>query len=91
MCANRFIVQSKVYDAFTQKLTEAVRKLRVGDGLKGETDQGPLIDAKALAKVEEHVADAKSKGASVVTGGKRHALGGTFYEPTVLTNVIART
>ena len=87
VCANRFIVQSKIYDAFTQKLTEAVRKLRVGDGLKGETDQGPLIDAKALAKVEEHIADAKAKGASVVTGGKRHALGGTFYEPTVLTNV----
>ena len=62
VCANRFIVQSKVYDAFAQKLTEAVRKLRVGDGLKGETDQGPLIDAKALAKVEEHVADAKCEG-----------------------------
>ena len=90
VCANRFIVQSKVYDAFTQKLTEAVRKLRVGDGLKGETDQGPLIDAKALAKVEEHIADAKAKGATVVTGGKRHALGGTFYEPTVLTNVSAK-
>jgi succinate-semialdehyde dehydrogenase / glutarate-semialdehyde dehydrogenase len=87
VCANRFIVQSKVYDAFTQKLTDAVRKLRVGDGLKGETDQGPLIDAKALAKVESHIADAQAKGATVVTGGKRHALGGTFYEPTVLTNV----
>jgi len=87
VCANRFIVHSKVYDAFAQKLTEAVRKLRVGDGLKGETDQGPLIDAKALDKVESHIADAKAKGASVVTGGKRHALGGTFYEPTVLTNV----
>jgi succinate-semialdehyde dehydrogenase/glutarate-semialdehyde dehydrogenase len=89
VCANRFIVQSKVYDAFTAKLTEAVKKLRVGDGLKGETDQGPLIDAKALAKVENHIADAKAKGATVVTGGKRHALGGTFYEPTVLTNVSA--
>jgi succinate-semialdehyde dehydrogenase/glutarate-semialdehyde dehydrogenase len=87
VCANRFIVASAVYDAFTQKLTEAVQRLRVGDGLKGETDQGPLIDAKALAKVETHIADAKSKGATVVTGGKRHALGGTFYEPTVLTNV----
>jgi len=87
VCANRFIVQSRIYDAFTQKLTEAVRKLRVGDGLKGETDQGPLIDAKALAKVESHLADAMSKGAKVVTGGKRHALGGTFYEPTVLTDV----
>jgi succinate-semialdehyde dehydrogenase/glutarate-semialdehyde dehydrogenase len=87
VCANRFIVASAVYDAFTQKLTEAVRKLRVGDGLRGETDQGPLIDAKALAKVESHIADARAKGATVVTGGKLHALGGTFYEPTVLTNV----
>ena len=64
VCANRFIVQAKVYDAFAQKLTEAVKKLRVGDGLEGETDQGPLIDDKALAKVEEHVADAKAKGAT---------------------------
>jgi len=87
VCANRFIVQSKIYDAFAAKLTEAVKKLRVGDGLKGETDQGPLIDAKALAKVETHVADAKAKGAHVITGGRRHALGGTFYEPTVLTDV----
>jgi succinate-semialdehyde dehydrogenase/glutarate-semialdehyde dehydrogenase len=80
-------VQSKIYDAFATKLTEAVRKLRVGDGLKGETDQGPLIDSKALAKVEKHIADATAKGAKVISGGKRHALGGTFYEPTVLTNV----
>jgi succinate-semialdehyde dehydrogenase/glutarate-semialdehyde dehydrogenase len=90
VCANRFIVASAVYDAFTAKLTEAVKKLRVGDGLKGETDQGPLIDAKALAKVESHIADAKAKGATVVTGGKRHSLGGTFYEPTVLTNVSSK-
>ena len=87
VCANRFIVQSKVYDAFAAKLTAAVQNLRVGDGLKGETDQGPLIDTKALAKVESHIADAKAKGAKIVTGGQRHALGGTFYEPTVLTNV----
>ena len=87
VCANRFIVQSKVYDAFTQKLTEAVKKLRVGDGLQGETDQGPLIDAKALAKVEAHVSDALSKGATLAIGGHRHALGGTFYQPTILTNV----
>jgi succinate-semialdehyde dehydrogenase / glutarate-semialdehyde dehydrogenase len=87
VCANRFIVHSKVYDAFTRKLIEAVGKLRVGDGLEGETDQGPLIDAKALAKVEEHLADAQAKGAKVVAGGRRHALGGTFYEPTVLTDV----
>ncbi len=87
VCANRFIVQSKIYDAFAQKLVEAVKKLRVGEGLKGETDQGPLIDSKALAKVEEHVADATAKGATIAVGGRRHALGGTFYEPTVLTNV----
>jgi succinate-semialdehyde dehydrogenase / glutarate-semialdehyde dehydrogenase len=87
VCANRFIVASAVYDAFARKLIEAVRQLRVGDGLKGVTDQGPLIDAKALAKVESHIADATSKGAVVATGGRRHALGGTFYEPTVLTHV----
>jgi len=87
VCANRFIVHAKIYDAFAEKLVAAVRKLRVGDGLAGETDQGPLIDAKALAKVEAHVADAQAKGARVALGGKAHALGGTFYEPTVLTHV----
>jgi len=87
VCANRLLVQSTVYEAFTRKLVEAVSKLRVGDGLKGPTDQGPLIDAKALAKVEEHIADAVAKGAQVAYGGKRHALGGTFYQPTVVTNV----
>ena len=87
VCANRLLVQSSVYDAFTRKLVEAVAKLRVGDGLKGATEQGPLIDSKALAKVEEHIGDAVSKGAQVAYGGKRHALGGTFFQPTVLTNV----
>ena len=87
VCANRLLVQSGVYEAFTRKLVEAVSQLRVGDGLKGVTDQGPLIDDKALAKVEEHVADALSKGAKVAFGGKRHALGGTFFQPTVLTDV----
>src|SRR5688572_24221412 len=87
VCANRFIVHAKIHDAFAQKLTEAVKKLRVGDGLKGETDQGPLIDQKALAKVEEHVSDARSRGATLLLGGQKHALGGTFYEPTILTNV----
>jgi succinate-semialdehyde dehydrogenase/glutarate-semialdehyde dehydrogenase len=87
VCANRLLVQAGVYDAFTGKLVAAVRKLAVGDGLKGATDQGPLIDEAALAKVEEHVADAVAKGAKVVLGGGRHALGGTFYEPTVLTYV----
>ena len=90
VCANRILVQSAVYDAFSRKLVEAVSKLRVGDGLKGATDQGPLIDGKALAKVEEHIADAVSKGAKVAYGGKRHALGGTFFEPTVLTDVTAQ-
>ncbi len=82
VCANRLLVQEGVYDEFAKKLCAAVGKLRVGDGLKGVTDQGPLIDAKAVAKVEEHVADAVSKGARVALGGKRHALGGTFFEPT---------
>ena len=86
VCANRLLVQSAVYDAFAHKLTAAVAKLRVGDGLRGATEQGPLIDAQALAKVEEHIADALSKGGRVAIGGKRHALGGTFFEPTVLTN-----
>jgi succinate-semialdehyde dehydrogenase/glutarate-semialdehyde dehydrogenase len=85
VCANRLLVQARVYDAFTEKLVAAVRKLRVGDGLAGATEQGPLIDTAALAKVEEHVGDATGKGAKVATGGRRHALGGTFYEPTVLT------
>src|SRR5246500_4643311 len=80
VCANRLLVQAPVYDAFSEKLVAAVSALRVGDGLKGATEQVPLIDAKALAKVEEHIADALSKGAKVAVGGKRHALGGTFYE-----------
>jgi succinate-semialdehyde dehydrogenase/glutarate-semialdehyde dehydrogenase len=89
VCANRLFIQDGVYDEFTKRLVTAVKALRVGDGLKGATDQGPLIDAKALAKVEEHVADALAKGAHIATGGKRHALGGTFYEPTVITNTKA--
>ena len=87
VCANRFLVQAPVYEAFTRKLQEAVAKLRVGDGLEGVTEQGPLIDSKAVAKVEEHIADAVTKGAKLALGGKRHALGGTFFEPTILTNV----
>ena len=75
VCANRILVQDSVYDAFAAKLTAAVAKLKVGDGLKGETQQGPLIDMKAVEKVEEHIADAVKKGAKVVAGGKRHALG----------------
>jgi succinate-semialdehyde dehydrogenase / glutarate-semialdehyde dehydrogenase len=87
VCANRLLVQAGIYEAFTAKLVTAVAQLRVGDGLRGVTDQGPLIDDKALAKVEEHVADAVGKGARIVQGGKRHALGGTFFEPTVLADV----
>jgi len=87
VCTNRFLVAGAVYDAFTGKLAEAVSKLRVGDGLQGPTDQGPLIDSHALRKVEHYIADAVSKGAQVVLGGRRHALGGTFFEPTVMTNV----
>ncbi|HXP66529.1 MAG TPA: NADP-dependent succinate-semialdehyde dehydrogenase [Steroidobacteraceae bacterium] len=87
VCANRLLVQAGVYDEFARRLKEAVTQFRVGDGLAGATDQGPLIDAKAVAKVEEHIADALAKGAKVALGGKRHALGGTFFEPTILTDV----
>jgi succinate-semialdehyde dehydrogenase/glutarate-semialdehyde dehydrogenase len=87
VCANRLLVQAGVYDEFARKLKDAVSRLRVGDGLAGLTDQGPLIDAKAVAKVEEHIADAVGKGARIALGGKRHALGGTFFEPTILTDV----
>jgi succinate-semialdehyde dehydrogenase / glutarate-semialdehyde dehydrogenase len=85
VCANRLLVHAPVYEAFASKLVHAVAQLRVGDGLQGPTDQGPLIDAKALAKVEQHLADAVGKGARIALGGKRHALGGTFFEPTVVT------
>jgi len=87
ICANRLLVHAPVYEAFTRKLVHAVGQLRIGDGLKGPTDQGPLIDDKALAKVEQHLADAVDKGARIALGGRRHALGGTFFEPTVLTEV----
>jgi succinate-semialdehyde dehydrogenase/glutarate-semialdehyde dehydrogenase len=87
VCANRILVQDGVYDAFAQKLKAAVEALKVGEGMEPGVTQGPLINADAVAKVEEHVADAKAKGATVVTGGKRHARGGNFYEPTVLANV----
>ncbi|KWR83066.1 MULTISPECIES: NAD-dependent succinate-semialdehyde dehydrogenase [Pseudomonas] len=84
VCVNRFYVQDEVYEAFTAKLAEAVRGLRVGNALEGDTEQGPLINEAALAKVEQHVGDALEKGARLLCGGQRHALGGTFYEPTVL-------
>jgi succinate-semialdehyde dehydrogenase/glutarate-semialdehyde dehydrogenase len=87
VCANRFFVHEKVYDAFARKLTEKVGALKVGRGTESGVTQGPLINADAVAKVEEHLADATRHGAKVAIGGKRHALGGTFYEPTVLTGV----
>ncbi|HUA81670.1 MAG TPA: NAD-dependent succinate-semialdehyde dehydrogenase [Dyella sp.] len=84
VCVNRFYVQGDVYERFTQALAEAVRKMRVGDALTGDFEQGPLINQAALAKVQQHVEDAVSKGARVLVGGRPHALGGTFYLPTVL-------
>ncbi|MCE5973500.1 NAD-dependent succinate-semialdehyde dehydrogenase [Sinirhodobacter sp. WL0062] len=87
VCANRIYVQAGVYDAFAEKLAAAVRKLNVGDGLNDGITTGPLISDKAVAKVEEHIADVLKGGGKVVTGGARHALGGTFFEPTVVTGV----
>jgi len=87
VCANRLLVQDGVYDAFAEKLGKAVAGLKVANGVEPGATQGPLIDMKAVAKVEEHIADAISKGAAIAAGGKRHALGGSFFEPTVLTGV----
>ncbi len=87
VCANRILVQDEVYDEFAAKLTQAVSGMKVGNGTEDGINQGPMIDMAAVEKVEEHVQDAVNKGARVITGGKRHALGGTFYEPTVLADV----
>ena len=87
MCANRLYIQSGVYDAFAKKLAAAVGKLQVGNGVDAGVTTGPMIEEKAVQKVEEHIADATSKGASVILGGKRHTLGHSFFEPTILTNV----
>ena len=87
VCANRILVQDGVYEAFAGKLAAAVAKLKVGNGLEDGVTQGPLIDMAAVEKVEEHVTDATGKGARVVAGGARHELGGTFFQPTVLTGV----
>ena len=87
VCANRMLVQAGIYDAFAEKLAVAVSKLTVGNGLENGITQGPMIDNKAVEKVEELIADAKNKGAKIALGGKRHALGGSYFEPTVLTNV----
>jgi succinate-semialdehyde dehydrogenase/glutarate-semialdehyde dehydrogenase len=87
VCANRVFVQEGVYDKFAQKLGEKVAAMKVGNGMEEGVMQGPLIDMKAVEKVEEHIADAVEKGARIVTGGKRHAKGSTFFEPTVLADV----
>jgi succinate-semialdehyde dehydrogenase / glutarate-semialdehyde dehydrogenase len=87
VCANRLLVQDAVYDAFASKLAAAVRKLTPAPGLEPGATQGPLIDDRAIEKVESHISDATAKGARVLVGGKRHALGGRFFEPTILTDV----
>ena len=87
VCTNRFLVQAGIHDRFVDKLIAASNGLKVGNGLEAGVQQGPLIDMKAVAKVEEHIADAVGKGAKVVAGGKRHSLGGSFFQPTVLTGV----
>jgi succinate-semialdehyde dehydrogenase/glutarate-semialdehyde dehydrogenase len=88
VCANRIYVQAGVYDAFAQKLSAAVQKLAIGDGLKTGTTTGPLINESAVEKVQEHIADVLASGGKILTGGNRHALGGTFFEPTVVTGVL---
>jgi len=90
VCTNRFYVHQKIYDEFVQKLAAKASEMKVGSGFESGVQQGPLIDHNAIEKVESHVADAKKLGASVVTGGQRHSLGGTFYQPTVLAGVTDR-
>ncbi|WP_039030573.1 NADP-dependent succinate-semialdehyde dehydrogenase [Leclercia adecarboxylata] len=87
VCANRLYVQDGVYDRFAEKLQQAVNKLQLGDGMTPGVTTGPLIDSKAVAKVEEHIADAVDKGARVITGGSLHKLGGNFFQPTILVDV----
>ncbi len=87
VCANRLLVQAGVYDAFAAKLKEAVGKLKVGNGMDDGVTQGPLINPDAVTKVEQHIADAKQRGAHVLIGGERHTLGGNFFQPTILTDV----
>ncbi len=90
VCTNRFLVQNSIYDEFAAKLAQAVGELKVGDGLESETQQGPLINQAAVEKVESHISDAVAQGAKIVSGGQRHPLGGTFFEPTVLTGVTTK-
>ena len=87
VCANRIYVQDEIYDAFAEKFVAAVNQIKVGDGTVEGVNQGPLIDEAAVEKVQDHIADALSKGAKVATGGKSHSLGGLFFEPTVVTEV----
>ena len=87
VCANRILAQDGIYDAFTEKLADAVKKLKVGNGLDDGVTQGPLIDMAAVEKVEQHITDAVSKGAKIVVGGGRHSMGGTFFQPTLLVDV----
>jgi succinate-semialdehyde dehydrogenase/glutarate-semialdehyde dehydrogenase len=87
VCANRIYVQDGVYDAFAAKLAAEVKKLKVGNGVETGVTTGPLINKAAVAKVEEHIEDALAKGAKIAVGGKRHKLGGNFFEPTVLTGI----
>jgi len=87
VCTNRLLVQDGVYDAFAGKLAAAVARMQVGNGLLGDFQQGPLIDMAAVEKVEEHIADAVAKGARIVLGGRRHELGGSFFQPTILADV----
>lgn len=87
VCANRLYVQDGVYERFAEKLQQAVSKLHLGDGLQPDVTTGPLIDDKAVAKVQEHIADALDKGARIIAGGKPHALGGNFFQPTILVDV----
>jgi succinate-semialdehyde dehydrogenase / glutarate-semialdehyde dehydrogenase len=87
VCANRLLVQDSVYDAFSRKLAAAVSKLKVGNGMDSGIEQGPLIDQAALAKVEQLMSDALNQGARALVGGRRHSLGGTYYEPTILVDV----
>ena len=87
VCTNRFLVQAKVHDAFVEKLATAVAKLKVADAFTAGAEQGPLINEKAVEKIQQHITDATAKGAKIVLGGQRHALGHTFFEPTVLVDV----
>ena len=87
VCANRFLVHDRVYDAFAEKLAAAAAGLKVGNGIDDGVQQGPLIDMAAVEKVEDHISDALAKGATMLAGGKRHAMGGSFFEPTVLAGV----